>query len=101
MLENNIAGIQVKGWRPYTPVMVKLLSCHPNLNIQDNDGNTLLMFAAIDGDSWLARRLLSDGVRTDVKNKAGQTAATLATANGYSDIAAMINNAKGGAGATR
>ncbi len=45
-----------------------------NLDIQDESGNTLLHYAAEQGNDKLVKMLISSGANTDIRNDRGETA---------------------------
>ena len=73
-----------------------LLYNDDNLNWQDLDGNTCLMYAAIEGDIKVLEKLLRPfvrhGVDLDVSNKNGLTAYLLALRNGNRDCANLLQS---------
>lgn len=54
-----------------------------NLNAQDNDGYTALMYAACNGISAAIQKLLELGADADITNKQGYTAHSLAQKEGF------------------
>ncbi len=60
-----------------------LAEYHPGLNIQDNEGNTVLHLAARNGNDLILQVLLAHGVRIDVQNAQGNTALHLAAQAGH------------------
>ena len=55
-----------------------LIAAKENVNEQDNDGWTALMYAVRDNNPEFIDTLLKSGADTKLKNKAGQTAETIA-----------------------
>ena len=73
-----------------------LLYTDDDLNWVDLDGNTCLMYAAIEGDVKIMKKLLEPfityGVDLDVCNRQGLTAYLLALKNGNTDCAKILQN---------
>lgn len=69
--------------------MVKfLVSHHANLNMQDNEGNTALMYAStLD----MAKLLAVSGINVEIKNRYGNTAYELAMSKKKLDIAEFLS----------
>lgn len=61
-----------------------------NLNIQDNNGNTLLIYAAKDGKEDLIQPLLKFGADKNIKNKVGWTALAFAVKKKDKDIIQLL-----------
>ena len=73
-----------------------LLHTDDDLNWVDLEGNTCLMYAAIEGDVKIMEKLLEPlityGVDLDVCNRQGLTAYLLALKNGNTDCAKLLQN---------
>ena len=69
---------------------IVLLEAGADVNVQDDAGETALMWAARWGHEKTARELLAQGARMYVKNKDGQTALNLAKAEGHSELVALL-----------
>ncbi|XP_068948969.1 KN motif and ankyrin repeat domain-containing protein 4-like [Petaurus breviceps papuanus] len=73
--------------------MVKaLLTCHADVNLQDNDGTTALMVAARHGNTDMVKVLLAHpGCNATLTNKAGHTALSMAlTSPAHGEIAELL-----------
>src|SRR5687768_13574763 len=72
--------------------LVSLLENGVSLDAADEAGSTLLMLAAGKGHKAIVELLLRRGANVQIKSKGGQKAYNYAIANGYTDIAAMLEN---------
>eukprot|EP00112_Aurelia_sp_Birch-Aquarium-sp1_P016712 Seg381.29 transcript_id=Seg381.29/GoldUCD/mRNA.D3Y31 product="Ankyrin repeat domain-containing protein 63" protein_id=Seg381.29/GoldUCD/D3Y31 len=75
----------------------KLIECiDTDLNKMDKDGNTCLMYAAIEGNAGVMKLMLQPfemyGISLDVRNKRGFTAYLLALKNGNVECAQILQN---------
>ena len=71
-----------------------LLNAGADVNARNNQNMTPLHLSAMFGEAEDVKILLERGVRTDVKNKRGNTAAEVARWRGYPDIADMIDRSR-------
>jgi hypothetical protein len=77
-------------WR-YTDSVKLLLKRGARINAQDTDGNTALMFAAMQSDIALAEVLLSQGANASPKNRKGKTARRIAQEQRDNVMIALLN----------
>jgi ankyrin repeat protein len=63
----------------------------PSVNVQDNNGNTPLHYAAVYGDTLMAQHLLDLGADIYSKNKQGFSVFALAVANNQLAFAQYLN----------
>jgi ankyrin repeat protein len=61
-------------------------------NLVNQNGWSLLMLAAVEGDVALGRLLLESGAKPALENNKGETALTLATHRGYELFVALLND---------
>lgn len=73
-----------------TDVAAALLDGGASIDIVDSDGNTPLILAARRGRLDTVKLLLARGARADARNVDGETAKSLAQANDYPDVAALL-----------
>ncbi|HXT00031.1 MAG TPA: ankyrin repeat domain-containing protein [Elusimicrobiota bacterium] len=73
-----------------TDVAGALLDGGASINFVDSDGNTPLILAARRGRLDTVKLLLARGARADVRNVDGETAKSLALADDYPDVAALL-----------
>lgn len=73
-----------------TDVAGALLDGGASINLTDSDGNTPLILAARRGRLDTVKLLLARGARADARNVDGETAKTLALADDYPDVAALL-----------
>lgn len=59
-------------------VFDRIFAAKPDLNAQDNNGNTALILAANLGNTYIVQKLLAAGARLNIKNNEGKTAASMA-----------------------
>jgi ankyrin repeat protein/predicted GIY-YIG superfamily endonuclease len=71
-----------------------LLAGTGNINAQDKDGKTALMWAALDGCPNIVRVLLAKGAAVDVKDKDGKTALIWAEDKGRTEIIQLLKQAR-------
>lgn len=62
----------------------------------DEDGNTLLIHAALHGYSYLVYRLISENTETGMTNKAGYTALMVAAMSGTTECVKLLAPVEGG-----
>jgi len=74
-----------------TQVVQALIAKGADVNLRSNAGRGPLHLAAATNQLAMARLLLEKGANAAEKDKAGVTAAALATQNGHSDVAAAIH----------
>lgn len=67
-----------------------LLNHGADLNIQDNDGNTALMYAADQGLSDIFELLLEGGADPDIQNRSGNTALMMASYQDHTEIVRLL-----------
>jgi serine/threonine-protein phosphatase 6 regulatory ankyrin repeat subunit B len=67
-----------------------ILSKGCNVDIQDNNGFTALMWAAKKGHNEICELLINKGCNVDIQNNNGNTALILATEKGHKEICEMI-----------
>jgi len=67
-----------------------LIIAGTNPNIQNNDGETALMWAAGLGYIDIVKLLLNKGADINIKDNDGNTALNIAESKGYIDIAQLI-----------
>ena len=60
------------------------------VDLQDEDGQSALMFASVSGHHEVARLLLENGARVDLQDKDGRSALMLASVRGDSEAAALL-----------
>jgi uncharacterized protein len=60
-------------------------------NLVNQNGWSLLMLAAVEGDLPIARALLDHGANPALRNNKSETALTLATHRGYDLFAALLH----------
>ena len=65
------------------------------VDIQDEDGNTAMIYAAINGHIDIVELLISKGGKLDIQNDHGSTAMIVAAGNGHIDIVELLIS-KGG-----
>ena len=70
--------------------MQMLLAKGADVNLQDNNGITSLMWAAIYGQKKIVKVLLKKGADVNAFNHAGETALTWATLVGNSEIVEIL-----------
>jgi ankyrin repeat protein len=70
----------------------KLLEQHADVNKQDEDGWTALMWAANRGHFDVIKLLVEHGADVAIKNKTGKTSVELAKLGGYNDIAEYLDS---------
>jgi uncharacterized protein len=58
--------------------------------VKDRDGATALFFAVLAGKTDTVRMLLAQGAKTDVKQKDGNTALSLAKQQGFREIVRVL-----------
>jgi hypothetical protein len=63
-----------------------ILARGADVNIQDNNGATALMFATLQGDADMVRLILAAGANTDLMNNKGRTAFGMAQKKGNHDV---------------
>ena len=68
-----------------------LIELGANLNLQDGEGNTALMYAARRGYTRIVGDLLGGRADTEIVNDEGKTAADIARAHGFGDLAGNID----------
>ena len=67
-----------------------LIEYKADLNIQDKDGWSALMYASSRGNEDVAKALVDAGARLDLKNAEGKDAVTLAHEESYTEIESYI-----------
>ena len=70
----------------------RLLADGANPNMENNHGETALMFAAAFGHSEVAKILLTAGANPNAVNDIGGTALKFATQDGHTEFAAVLQN---------
>jgi len=60
--------------------------------LKNQNGWTLLMLTAVEGNIALAQVLFDKGVSTNLKNSKGETALSIATAKGHTDFADFLRS---------
>ena len=71
-----------------------LLNKKPNLDLQDNDGNTALIHAAKNGDPAVIKLLLKHKPNLDLQDNDGNTALIHASENGHTETVKLLLNHK-------
>jgi len=79
-----------RGTYEKVPDIYEVLRKNPDLNIQDEDGETALMIAAKFGYVDEVRALLAANANRQLRNKEGKTAKMLAQENGHPSLADEI-----------
>jgi uncharacterized protein len=69
-----------------------LLAQSPNLNLQNQAGDTALIAASRAGDSAICRLLLASGADRSLRNGAGASAADVARRLGFAPLAAELTD---------
>ena len=73
------------------PALRAALATGLDPNLANQNGWSLLMLAAIEGDVPIGRALLDHGANPALTNNKSETALTLATHRGYDLFAALLN----------
>ncbi len=71
-------------------MIVSFLVHKANINAQDINGFTTLMYASLFGFKSIARLLLSNGADAQLTNNAGETALSIAEENAHTQIIALL-----------
>jgi len=66
---------------------------YKDINIKDNNDNTALIIAAINGKTDIVKLLIENGADIDAKNKYGDTTLTIAVKYGHTDIVELLKQA--------
>ena len=74
------------------PALRAALDAGLDPQLKNQNGWTLLMLAAVEGNIALAQALLDKGVSTNNRNAKGETALAIATAKGHTDFAAFLKS---------
>ncbi len=77
-------------WAGQTEIISRLLAAKADLNVQDNEGWTALMFAAHGNKTEAALTLLQARAKIRLRNAGQQTAADIAGAQGAMQIVQAI-----------
>lgn len=80
------AGLRTAAKNSKLQALNLLIQRGVNPNSPNNEGNTALMLAAIEGHDDVAKALLAARVNIDAKNPRGETALILAASNGKRDV---------------
>ncbi|MFH1116297.1 MAG: ankyrin repeat domain-containing protein, partial [Pseudomonadota bacterium] len=64
-----------------------------NVNARNETGKTAVMFAASEGQPEVVETLLKAGADPDLKDKDGDTAASLAKKKGHYDVVSILEQA--------
>jgi len=67
-----------------------LRDAKPNINAQDKDGNTALIYAAQSRNELMVRTILRMNPQLDLKNNQGLTAYTMAEKKGYAELLELL-----------
>lgn len=93
----NVNAVNNKGERPihiasdeFNTVLKDLLDAGADVDAQDNNGNTALIFECKNSDEKNARLLLRRGANFKIKNNNGETAADIAAKNGLADVLELM-----------
>jgi ankyrin repeat protein len=69
-----------------------LIEMKADLDIQDEDGWTALMYAAVEGHAALVSAIVKAGANKNVKNVDGRTAADLAEQRKYTEVIRALSD---------
>ena len=86
-------GIKQVEFDQQAEIVRQILDSHPNLDVLDSDGLTLLHWAAIRGHTEIVQLLLERGSTVDLADDEGETPLFLAVGHGHLQIARMLLNA--------
>ena len=73
------------------PALRSALATGLDPNLANQNGWTLLMLAAVEGDLPIARLLLEKGANPTLQNNKSETAFTLATHRGFTPFVELLN----------
>jgi ankyrin repeat protein len=73
----------------HTDIVILLLS-YTDINIKDNEGNTVLMMKAASGNKRMVKFLLKNGANINVRNRRKNTALDMAKKYGYRKIERLL-----------
>lgn len=83
--QNGFTPLMRASYNGHTNTVVILLKSHPNTEIIGN-GNTALIWAALQGHAEIVNKLLAAGAKVEAKDQYGSTALTWASEKGYTEI---------------
>ena len=88
-LENDNTDLMIASRRDFLTVQI-LLSKDPDINIQNNNGGTALMFASANGHHQVVELLLSKDPDINIQNNDGWTALMIASINGHHQVVELL-----------
>lgn len=74
-------------------ILMRYIASGGDLNITDHDGWSLLMHAAVHGQTKMVQILLGYGASPDIADEQNNTAHAIAMKRGYTEIALWIQQA--------
>lgn len=89
-IENNTALMDAIKRDLNTKAIFLIAHKDSNLNIQNDNDFTALMWAALKGNLRLVKELVEHGADLDIKNKNGETALMIAVDQGHTDVARYL-----------
>lgn len=79
-----------KVWQKYMDIIKELIDARADLNMQDAQGNTILMQAVYSHNLPIVEQLLHANADRNIQNNVGNTALIIAVNNGHHDLVELL-----------